>query len=567
VPGDTDDASDPCRFFISPTPDLDNGRSHWALPDSAYEPITAMTFPPQGPGPGDQPSANPDPSAPDGAGSLAGPTSDQPAQPAPPAEWLAPGWSSPNPATPDAGSPAGAQWGQPAPSSTGQSGPWGQPAAAATSWQSPQGWQPIPVQAASPKRDRLPAVRNVFALILAIAIAFAAGAAIGAPAAGGGLAGSNLPQTSASFPPEFAVYEQAWKILHDNYVDPSALDPTALTYGSISGLMSAVGDTDHTRFLSPTDLANENSSLSGQVVGIGAEMSTVNGNPVIQSVIPGSPAEKAGLVGGDTVLSVDGVSTSGQSVDTVVSKIRGDAGTTVVLSIQHAGASSPVTISIVRAKVEVPSVSWAMIPGTKIADIRIEQFATNATKELTDQAAAARKAGATAMILDLRGNPGGYVGEAVGVASQFLKDGNVYENQDKDGKITPVAVTPGGTITDLPLVVLVDNGTASSAEIVSGAIQDAKRGELIGQKTFGTGTVLTQFPLSDGSALLIGTVEWLTRDGRQIWKQGIVPDITLDSNPKGTIVVPTDLSKMTTAQLNASGDLQLLKGISTLSAK
>ena len=526
-----------------------------------------MTFPPQGPGPGDQPNANPGPDAADDAGSLAGPPSDQPAQPAPQVEWLAPGWSSSNPATPDPNSPAGAPWGQPAAGSTGQSAPWGQPAAAATGWQAPQGWQPIPVQAASPKRDRLPAVRNVFAFILAIAIAFAAGAAIGAPVTGGGVAGSNLPQTSASFPPEFAVYEQAWKILHDNYVDPSALDPTTLTYGSISGLMSAVGDTDHTRFLSPTDLANENSSLSGQVVGIGAEMSTVNGNPVIQSVIPGSPAEKAGLLGGDTVLSVDGVSTSGQSVDTVVSKIRGDAGTTVVLSIQHAGASSPVSVSIVRAKVEVPSVSWAMIPGTKIADIRIEQFATNATKELTDQAAAARKAGATGMILDLRGNPGGYVGEAVGVASQFLKDGNVYENQDKDGKITPVPITPGGTITDLPLVVLVDNGTASSAEIVSGAIQDAKRGELIGQKTFGTGTVLTQFPLSDGSALLIGTVEWLTRDGRQIWKQGIQPDLTLDSNPKGTIVVPTDLSKMTTAQLNASGDLQLLKGISTLNAK
>ena len=114
------------------------------------------------------------------------------------------------------------------------------------------------------------------------------------------------------------------------------------------------------------------------------------------------------------------------------------------------------------------------------------------------------------------------------------------------------------------MVVLVDNGTASSAEIVAGALQDAKRGELIGAKTFGTGTVLTQFPLSDGSALLVGTVEWLTRDGRQIWKVGIQPDVSLDSNPKGTIVVPSDLSKLTVAKLNASGDLQLLKGISVL---
>jgi carboxyl-terminal processing protease len=439
--------------------------------------------------------------------------------------------------------------------------------AAPLGWQAPQGWQPVPVQALNPKRDRLPSVRGVFAVILAIAIAFAAGTAFGTSGTGSGLGGSGLPQTSSSFPPEFAVYEQAWQILEKNYVDPSALDPTKLTYGSITGLMSAVGDTDHTRFLSPQDLANENSSLSGSVVGIGAEMSTVDGAAVIQSVIPGSPAEKAGLLGGDTVLAVDGVSTAGQDVDTVVSKIRGDAGTTVVLSIQHAKAASPISVSIVRAKVDVPSVSWAMVPGQKIADIRIEQFANNATTELTATIAAARKAGATSLILDLRGNPGGYVDEAVGVASQFLSSGDVYREQDRSGTVKEVAVKPDGTATDIPLVVLVDNGTASSAEIVSGALQDAKRATLIGAKTFGTGTVLSQFPLSDGSALLVGTVEWLTRDGRQIWKQGIAPDISLDSNPKGTIVAPSDLSKMTVAQLTASGDLQLAKAVSVLNTK
>ena len=425
----------------------------------------------------------------------------------------------------------------------------------------------MPVQALNAKRDRLPSVRGVFAVILAIAIAFAAGTAFGTSGTGSGLGGSGLPQTSSSFPPEFAVYEQAWQILEKNYVDPSALDPTKLTYGSITGLMSAVGDTDHTRFLSPQDLANENSSLSGSVVGIGAEMSTVDGAAVIQSVIPGSPAEKAGLLSGDTVQAVDGVSTAGQDVDTVVSKIRGDAGTTVVLSILHAGETSPTSISIVRAKVDVPSVSWSRVPGTSIADIRIEQFASNATKELIAAIAAARKAHATSLILDLRGNPGGYVDEAVGVASQFLSSGDVYREQDRSGTVKEVAVKPDGTATDIPLVVLVDNGTASSAEIVSGALQDAKRATLIGAKTFGTGTVLSQFPLSDGSALLVGTVEWLTRDGRQIWKQGIAPDISLDSNPKGTILVPSGLVEMTPAQFKASGDLQLVKAVSVLNAK
>jgi len=429
-------------------------------------------------------------------------------------------------------------------------------------WQAPPGWQVAP-----PRAQRQVSGRGLLAIILAVTVAFGAGAALGTasgPVTGVGSTPSSLPKPNASFPPQFAVFEQAWQVLHDKYVDPSALDPTTLTYGAITGLLSAVGDTDHTRFLTPADLAAENSSLSGTVVGIGAVMSTVNGVPVIQSVIPDSPADKAGLQSGDTVLSVDGVTTTGQTVDAVVSKIRGDAGTTVVLSIMRSGTAAPFSVSIVRAKVDVPSVSWAIIPGTKVADVRIEQFASNATTELVSNLAAARKAGATAVVLDLRGNPGGYVDQAVGVASQFLTSGDVYREQDRSGSVKEIPVTAGGTDTDLPLAVLVDNGTASSAEIVSGALQDAKRATLIGAKTFGTGTVLQQFPLSDGSALLVGTIEWLTRDGRQIWKKGIDPDISLDSTPKGKIVVPSDMAKMTPADLAASGDAQLIKGVSVL---
>ena len=504
-----------------------------------------MTIPPQGTGSPDEsvPGTGPD-RAPEAPVGWIGPN--QPSQSDPPGWQAPPGWQTQSAPPPELG------W------QAAQPGP-----------QVPPGWQPPPGwQVTRPPRDRQPSARGIFAFIQAIAIAFGAGGAVGASTgSGSGLGGStSLPQPSSSFPPQFAIYEQAWQILQDNYVDPKALGPTTLIYGSISGLLSAVGDTDHTRFLTPQDLANENTSLSGSVVGIGAEMSTVNGAPIIQSVIPGSPAEKAGLLGGDTVLSIDGVSTDGQTIDTVVSRIRGDAGTTVTLSILHTAAADPIDVSIVRAKVDVPSVSWAMVPGTKVADVRIEQFASNATAELVAAIAAARKAGATSLILDLRGNPGGYVDEAVGVASQFLKSGDVYREQDRSGAIKEIPVTADGTATDLPLAVLVDNGTASSAEIVSGALQDAKRGVLIGAKTFGTGTVLQQFPLSDGSALLIGTIEWLTRDGRQIWKVGIQPDITLDSTPKGKIVAPTDLAKMTVAQLAASGDAQLLKGVAVLTA-
>ena len=216
--------------------------------------------------------------------------------------------------------------------------------------------------------------------------------------------------------------------------------------------------------------------------------------PVIQSVIPGGLAERAGLAcGRQHILSVDGTTTEGQDVAAVVKRIRGDAGTTVKPRFCMTRGTSPVEYSIVREKVVVPAVGWSMIPGTTLADIRIEEFSAGAAKEVNSAIQGAKSAGATGIVLDLRGNPGGYVGEAVEVASQFLKDGIVYQQRDKSGQVEKEPVKSGGEATDIPLTVLVDLGTASSAEIVAGAIQDAKRAQLIGQKTFGTGTVLNEF--------------------------------------------------------------------------
>ena len=156
-------------------------------------------------------------------------------------------------------------------------------------------------------------------------------------------------------------------------------------------------------------------------------------------------------------------------------------------------------VTIVRRKFDLPLVSWTMVPGRNVAMIRLEQFATGATKAIQDAITQAKAAGATALILDLRGNPGGYVNEAVGVASQFLADGIVYQSVDKSGKQTDVPVEAGGLATDIPMVVLANGETASAAEIVTGAIQDAKRATVVGVKTFGTGTVLGRFDLADGS--------------------------------------------------------------------
>jgi carboxyl-terminal processing protease len=380
-------------------------------------------------------------------------------------------------------------------------------------------------------------------------------------------AASAASAAATGLPAQFATLTEAWKVLQDNFVDPSALDPTKLVYGSVNGLVEAIGDTGHTRFLTPDQVKEQHTSLSGSIVGIGALMDTAQGVPIIQSVIPGGPADRAGLRSGDRILEIDGTTTDGQDIDAVVKRIRGDAGTTVKLSVLHDGETAPVQYSIVREQVTVPAVAWAMVPGTTIADLRLEEFSNGSAKEVEDAITAAKKAGATGMVLDLRGNPGGYVGEAVDIASQFLKDGVVFQQRDKTGKVTPSPVKPGGEAIDLPLEVLVDAGSASSAEIVAGAIQDAERAQLIGHKTFGTGTVLSEFNLKDGSALLVGTVEWLTRNGRQIWKQGIEPDVPLESDPVGKIVPPSDLTKLGAAGLTKSGDAPLLKAIELLKAK
>jgi carboxyl-terminal processing protease len=200
-----------------------------------------------------------------------------------------------------------------------------------------------------------------------------------------------------------------------------------------------------------------------------------------------------------------------------------------------------------------------MIPGSRIADVRIDQFSDGATKTLVTALKATETARATGVVLDLRGNPGGLVSEAVGVTSQFVGSGDVYETKDASGHQAAAPVQPGGVALKTRLVVLVDHGTASSAEIVASAIQDAKRAAIVGEATFGTGTILGQFTLADGSALRIGTVEWLTRDGRSIWHVGLTPDEVvalakgeqpLTPGDLGTTAVP--VSKIPDAQLQAA---------------
>ena len=448
----------------------------------------------------------------------------------------APTWSGQPPMTypPDPGSPA------PPPPAPGAF-----PGAAV-----PPAWR-----VAEPRRPR---VGLSIALIAVLLVAFFAGIAVDRTVVATSPASPTpgVANGGSSEPPQFKALWEAWDVLHQHYVDPSALDPSTLANGAIRGLVDAVGDTGHTRFLTAAEVTASHQSLSGSITGIGARMSQVDTSFVVQSVVPGSPAEKAGLRAGDSVLEVNGVSVEGKTLDDVVSSIRGDAGTSVRLQIGRPSQAG-FEVTIVRATISVPAVSWSLVPGTKIADIRIEEFSKGVTDDLKGALLDAGKAGATGVILDLRDDPGGYVDEAVGVASVFLSSGTVYQERDGSGKTTLVPVKAGERATDLPLAMLVNLGSASASEIVAGAIQDAGRAKVYGATTFGTGTVLSEFDLSDGSALLVGTLEWLTPDGRQIWHHGITPNVSVDMPTGARVVTPDQLKSGGAGALSTANDAQL----------
>jgi carboxyl-terminal processing protease len=399
---------------------------------------------------------------------------------------------------------------------------------------------------------------------LALAVTFSAGIGIGRLATPTGAVGAIPSPASpgASAPTDFGLIREAWDTLHQQYVGRDQMSDTDLIYGAIDGMTQAIGDTGHTDFLTPAERAAQQDALSGSYVGIGVRIDvTEDGLPKIVGVFDGSPAEAAGLVIDDVIVAVDGHEAAGSTIDEVAGWVRGEAGTSVKITVRHGATGPERTLTIVRADVPIHPVSWTMVPGTTTAFIRLDQFSSGAADDMVATLKTVREAGAERIVLDLRGNPGGYVNEAVGVASQFLTSGIVYIERNAAGDETEHPVSPGGVAPDLPLVVLVNGDTASSSEIVSGALQDQHRAEIVGETTFGTGTVLGEFVLSDGSALRIGTTEWLTPDGREIWHQGIAPDVPVAMPTGVTPLSPDDVKGLTPAAVSSMTDAQLAKAL------
>jgi carboxyl-terminal processing protease len=423
---------------------------------------------------------------------------------------------------------------------------------------------PLPASPA-PRRRRGRIVRRLAAGTLVVALAagvFGAGVAVDRT----GLLGGPAAEVVVEDAEDFALVREAWNLLHERYVGAADLESRDLAHSAIEGLTEAIDDPGHSGFMTPEERERQHESLSGSFVGVGIQVDPRTDGVTIVGVMRDSPAEAAGLRRGDRIVAVDGTPIAADAIDRVVELVRGEAGTSVTLTLARTGASTPLDVTMERAEIELPAVTWAPVPGTSVAMLRLEQFSSGSAAQLTaalDEILATEPSG---IVLDLRGNPGGYVNEAVTIASQFLTEGHVHLSRDARGVITPTPVAPDGVATEVPLVVLVDEGSASSAEIVTGALQDAGRAPIVGRRTFGTGTVVSETPLSDGSALRIGVIEWLTPQGRSIWREGIAPDHSVTLPVDVAPLVPEELEGMGPHAVARSGDAQLLRALELLEA-
>jgi carboxyl-terminal processing protease len=371
-----------------------------------------------------------------------------------------------------------------------------------------------------------------------------------------------------------AIIDEIVNLLKNQYVDKSTLDEDTLRQAAIQGMIGALNDA-HTEYLSPAELKAGALSLDSSYDGIGASVSDTTGAVTIVTPFRDSPAEKAGIRAGDTVLKVDGDSTEGWTSQQAVEHIRGAQGTQVKLDVRHTDGSTE-TLTITRGNIPIESVytepNLEIIPGesgkdlvdrdgnkvTDLAYVNISQFHDRTLSELRTKLNGVESKGYRGIILDLRGNPGGLLQATVDVADEFLTGGTIISEVDADGKTKSWTAKSGGLVTKLPVVILLDNGSASGAEVLAAALHDNGRAQIVGTRSFGKGTVnqLQQLkncgdPAGCG-ALYLSVGRWLTPKGDQIEGLGVKPDIELP---------------MTYDQYLDQGDLQMFKAVDLLHGK
>lgn len=339
-----------------------------------------------------------------------------------------------------------------------------------------------------------------------------------------------LTTTNQNDTNDFSVFLEAWDIVNDHYIGelPSS---TEWTYAALEGAMGSLTDR-YTVFIRPVARNQEVESLRGTFGGIGAYITRPeDGGDIILDPIPGNPAEKAGIQKGDVLLAVDGTElTAEMTVNDVVALIKGEKGTAVTLTVLHPEATEPTEIEVVRDDILIPSVSSTLLDEDEtIGYIVLTRFSGESSNEIAEAVQSLQEQGAQKLILDLRNNGGGLLQAAVDVADHFLGDVPiVYQQNSRDGDERVTNATSETIAPDMPLVVLINGGTASASEILAGALQDHERAQLVGQKSFGKGSVQLVFDLRDGSSVHVTASRWFTPNRQQIDEQGLTPDMTVE---------------------------------------
>ncbi len=362
-------------------------------------------------------------------------------------------------------------------------------------------------------------------LIIVIVLAFAGGYFLGIFQDTNGVPFVSVSGNGTSDKERLDAVEEAWDIIFMDYVDKSKLNSANMSRAAIASLIETLDD-PYTSYLDEKQYELGKTSLEGTYNGIGAYVTVKDNQLTIIAPIEGSPADKAGIKAGDIILEIEGEPAADFSLAEAIIKIRGPQDTAVRLLILHENETEPVEMEIIRAKLELPSISFEM--KEKIAHINIYEFTERTDDELTEVINELDTHRTEGIILDLRGNPGGLLEPVINVASHFLTEGVVLEMRNNRGQVSTFSVNKDMPNTDLPVVVLVDNASASGSEVLAGALQDYNRAVIAGSTTYGKGSVNMLYNLSDGSGIYITTARWLTPNGRLIEGYGIEPDFKLD---------------------------------------
>jgi carboxyl-terminal processing protease len=328
---------------------------------------------------------------------------------------------------------------------------------------------------------------------------------------------------------DFDLFWEAWDLVQNNFIGDLPT-PKGMTYSAIRGVIGSLND-PYTVFVEPVVRMEEREQLQGSFGGIGAYLSRPeDGGPIFLEPIPGNPAELAGILMGDILLAVDGIEiTADMTVVAIVEMVKGEKGTSVVLTVLHPGESEPVDIEVERDDILIPSVTYRLLTEDEaIGYIQLTRFSGESTNEIQAALTDLIEQGAEKLILDLRNNGGGLLDAAVDVADHFLDEGPVLYQQTQGEAERTYESSDETLAPNIPLAVLVNGGTASASEILAGALHDRERATLIGQRTFGKGSVQLVFDLSDGSSVHVTSARWFTPDRHQIDQQGLEPDIVVE---------------------------------------